>query len=137
MRSVVVPAIRYRRSGRTANTFLRFVHSVTFALFKSLQQKAVATYRVVSHEEMTPVQHRVTNELVSPSPGRYLLINGRYHGLDHSGDEADGEADELWAALFEEYQSCRGLEPDIRALIEELIVEIKALPKPLDPCDKD
>jgi hypothetical protein len=107
------------------------------ALFKSLQHEATLTYPVVSREQMTPVQHHSTNQLVSPAPGRYVLINGRYHGLDHSGDGAEGEADELWASLFEEYQSGRELKTKVRALIEGIVAAIKSLPKPLDPCDKD
>jgi hypothetical protein len=107
------------------------------ALFKTLQQEAVAAYPIVSQERMTPVQRAFTSELVSPSPGRYVLINGRYHGLDHSGGEAEGEADELWASLFEEYQSRRELKREVRALTEQIIAAIGALPKPLDPCDKE
>jgi hypothetical protein len=107
------------------------------ALFKRLQQQTILTCPVVLHDQMTPVQHHLTNELVSPSPGRYVLINGRYHGLDHSGGDADGEADELWASLFEEYQSGRELKTEIRNLIEGIIAALKALSKPLDPCDKD
>jgi hypothetical protein len=87
------------------------------ALFMSLQQKAYAIYPVMSQEEMTPVQHPVTGCLALPAPGRYVLINRRYHGLDHSGAEAEG--DELWASLFEEYQSGRELKSGIRALVEE------------------
>ena len=105
--------------------------------FKLLQQEAVATYQIVSHEEMTPVQHPVTNHPVSPPPGRYVLINGRYHGLDHSGVDEESEADELWASLFEEYHSCTKLKRIIRALVEEIIAAIRLLPKPLDPRDKD
>jgi hypothetical protein len=106
-------------------------------LFQSLQQEATSTYPVVSQEEMTPVQHHLTNEPVSPLPGRYVLINGRYHGLDHSGDDAEGESDELWASLFEEYQSGRELTIRVRTLVETIIDAIRALPKPLDLCDKD
>jgi hypothetical protein len=105
------------------------------SLLKSLHQEAIARYPIVSQDQMRLVQHSITNELVLPSPGRYLLVDGQYHGLDHSGDEAEGEADELWASLFEEYQSGRELDAGVRTLLEEIIMAIKALPKPLDPCD--
>lgn len=112
-------------------------NSELWARFKALQQEATAVYPVVTHEQMTPVQHPVTNKPISPAPGQYVLINGRYHGLDHSGDGMDGAADELWASLFEEYHSGRELKPSVRGLLEQIIAAIKALPKPLDPCDKD
>ena len=42
------------------------------ALFKSLQKEAILIYPVVTQEQMRPVQHHLTNERVSPSPGRYM-----------------------------------------------------------------
>ena len=44
----------------------------TWDLFKSLQQEAAAVYPVVTHEQMTPVQHPITNEPISPAPGQYV-----------------------------------------------------------------
>jgi hypothetical protein len=105
-------------------------------LFKSLQQEAASKYPFVSTEQMTPVQHHLTSEPVLPASGRYVLFNGRYHGLDHSGGGAEGEADELWASLFEEYYSGRELATGVHTLLEQIIAAIQALPKPLDPRDK-
>jgi hypothetical protein len=45
-------------------------------------------------------------------------------GVDHSGDGAEGEADELWAVLFTEYQMGRPLRQNVRALVKELLYNI-------------
>lgn len=106
-------------------------------LFKELQREAEAAYELVSHEQMTPVLHAVTRQPITPAPGKYMLINGNYHGLDHSGDGVDGEADEMWALLFEEYFGSGNIKPNVRIPLEAIFAAIKAMPKPLDPRDKD
>lgn len=94
---------------------------------KRLQETALNEYPVVTHEQMTPVLHPKTRQEVPPAPGRYVLINGVYLGLDHSGDGAEGEADELWAVLFSEYQQGGVLKENVRALITELIDGLRSV----------
>ena len=105
--------------------------------FNMLEQRAYATYPVVSHDEMPPVHHAVTNQEMLPSPGRYLLINKRYLGLSHSGHQKGVDPDELWASLFGEYQSGGNLQSDVCEAIEIIIAAMKALPTPLELSDRD
>jgi hypothetical protein len=95
---------------------------------KTLQEVALREYPVVTHEQMTLVIHPKTRDEVPPAPGRYILIDGRYFGLDHSGDGADVEADELWAVLFTEYQMGRTLRQNVRVVVEELVAALQSVP---------
>jgi hypothetical protein len=56
--------------------------------------------------------------------GSYILIDGRYLGLDHSG--TDAVKDEYWAALFERYRCGSTLPTDLLLVLEESIARIKA-----------
>jgi hypothetical protein len=101
-----------------------------------LEREAKAHYPIVISTG-NEIAQRLDGARGTLPKGRYFLINGGYHGVDHSGNDAEAESDEIWAILFEKYCNNRELVPSVRSGVEEIIVAIKALPKPLEPCDPD
>lgn len=85
---------------------------------------ATAHFPVISNDEVTDAADPVTLKSIALPKGKYLNINRRYCGLDHSGLEADAETDEMWAILFSEY--CGGFEfpTSIRAILEQIVSDL-------------
>lgn len=81
-------------------------------------------FPVVTSEQVNDAAHPTTLQPIHLPEGKYLNINRRYCGLDHSGPGQDAENDEIWAILFTEY--CGGFEfpPDLRAMLEEIIANL-------------
>lgn len=86
---------------------------------------ATAHFPVISNDQVTDAGDPITLKSISLPAGRYLKINRRYCGLDHSGPDADAEADEMWAVLFSEF--CGGFEfpVNIRAILEGIVNTLK------------
>jgi hypothetical protein len=89
-------------------------------LFRWLAKVARANCEIILSAGET-VSDAITGEALTLPRGQYLLVNGRYHGLDCSSGGQDGEADELWASLFSEYYIGNALAPKVRSAIEKVI----------------
>ena len=107
------------------------------AMFARLEDEAIRNHLEISDGSTTRVRQPLTNKATILPRGRYLFINDKYHGLDHSGDGADGESDELWASLFEEYHGDRELPAGLGTAMSNIVNTLNSMPKPLNPCDPD
>jgi hypothetical protein len=85
---------------------------------------AKANFPVISSDQVTDAADPVTKKPIALPEGKYLNINRRYCGVDHSGPDADAESDEIWAILFSEY--CGGFEfpSSVRVILEEIIIHL-------------
>ncbi len=91
-----------------------------------LESEVKRHYRVRSAQELEGgTAHPVTNMQCRPAEGIYLTMNGRHHGLDHSGKDAI--TDEMWAIMFETYCSGLDLKEGVRAMVEDIISSLSAL----------
>jgi len=90
-----------------------------------LESEVKRHYRVRSASELEGgTAHPVTNTQCHPTEGIYLTMNGRHHGLDHSGKDAI--TDEMWAIMFGTYCSGLDLKAGVRVVVEKIVSSLSA-----------
>ena len=106
--------------------FLRIPHE----LVKRLDDEARNHFSVRTHREIPDALDPKKSKPVRVPAGKYMLINRKYCGLDHSGTSNDAQRNEIWAHLFSEYRagltrSGYGVPERIQSIIEEIIMALE------------
>jgi hypothetical protein len=116
---------------RDGAQLITWFHEFAHAAFSLIPPENVSKLSTLVRESYRVVRNTDPDlEVPGMADGKYLEIrcsNGRvysYFGLDHSG--ADGEDDELWAAIFALYCDRFEFPPKILGAVDEIISGLKA-----------
>jgi hypothetical protein len=111
------------RDGAALPTWYHELGHITFQSIKEdrgsiarLLASAMASFPVKSSSEI--------KDAPGITEGSYMLIDGRYLGLDHSG--MDAVEDEIWAVVFERYHCGSPLPQNLLRIVEDIIGSITA-----------
>jgi len=102
-------------------------HELGHIIFQSIKHDRERIERLaLSAKELALSSNKIWD---SPgiAEGSYILIDGRYLGLDHSG--SDAVEDEIWAVLFERYH-CGTPPSNLLPIVREIIASVTP-PKPI------
>ena len=106
------------RDGAELNTWY---HELGHIIFPSVEHdKTKVAGLVAAAKELSPVRSAAEiKDAPGIAAGSYILIDGRYLGIDHSG--TDAVEDEIWAIAFERYHCGSPLPPNLTLVIEEVL----------------
>lgn len=90
-----------------------------------LSKVAQAEYDVLNADQITGAINPRSGKREPLPKGRYICVNGRYCGIDHSGAAEEQQSDEIWASLFAEYCAGDPLVETVQQIMEEILADLK------------